>query len=94
MIQADGLAQILEGGWICVSDGATKDEATIDSIDAGDGVLTVRATFGEEQANFEWRTREVFTADGVVIDREEEDGGRKAPGAVWAVEIVIGLEAA
>lgn len=53
--------------------------------------VIMRATFGENDANFDWRERGVKLADGTLVDRTVEDGGRKAPGSVWTVETVLDL---
>lgn len=60
---------------------------------AGGAVLRVRAVFGEQEANFDWLRREVVTRDGVVIDLNLQDGGRKVLGAVWDIAVDINLAA-
>lgn len=81
----------LVGGSLVVSDGertasAPLDEQPVVEITERGAVLHVAATFGEDAGNFEWRVRELRSAQGVVLDRVEEDQGRKAPGAVWTLE--------
>lgn len=82
----------LVGGSLVVSDGERTASAPLDDpqpvveiTDRG-AVLRVAATFGEDVGNFEWLVRELRSAQGVVLDRVEEDQGRKAPGAVWTLE--------
>jgi hypothetical protein len=84
----------LAGGSIVVSDGATRAQVALDAppVVAG-GALTLTATFGEQEANFEWAVAEVLSAGGVVVDREAKDNGRKAAGAVWTLETVLELAA-
>ena len=81
----------LQGGSLVVSDGDRTAAAPLDEqpvVEATDrgAVLRVAATFGEDAGNFEWLVRELRSAQGVVLDRVEEDQGRKAPGAVWTLE--------
>lgn len=54
--------------------------------------LVFRATFGEDQAVFDWQERGIVTAQGVLLDRSVSDQGRKVLGAIWQVE--VGLELA
>jgi hypothetical protein len=60
--------------------------------DIGGWRLVFRATFGEDQAVFDWQERGIVTAQGVLIDRSVSDQGRKVLGAIWQLE--IGLELA
>lgn len=55
--------------------------------------LSLDATFGSDVANFEWVERRVVTREGVVLDIEREDGGRKAPGAEWTLYVELDLVA-
>lgn len=82
----------LEGGRVLIADGEEEEgrqeaAAVIDSatIDVVDGLvrLTLVARFGPDVANFDWRVREVRTAQGVALDRVVEDQGRKAPPTTW-----------
>lgn len=76
------------------SDQAAVDVASLDVIpEAGGAILRVRAIFGEDVANFDWLRREVVTRDGVVIDLDIEDRGRKVLGAIWDVEVDINVAA-
>lgn len=92
------LAPLLAGGQLRVLDGdnepgeAQSATAPVGEIDLRDGTLIMSATFGEQEANFDWRAREVLTADGTVLDRIVEDLGRKAPGSVWTLEAVVSLQ--
>jgi hypothetical protein len=54
--------------------------------------LTLTASFPADEANFEWVRREVRTVKGTVVDRAEEDGGRKPVGAIWDLEVAIDLQ--
>lgn len=54
--------------------------------------LTLRATFGEQDGNFDWAERGVVTAQGVLLDRSVEDQGRKVLGAVWTLEAALDLD--
>ena len=53
--------------------------------------VTLRATFGERDAIFDWAERAVVTASGVLLDRAVGDQGRKVLGAVWVVEAELEL---
>lgn len=90
-LQLDGLAAILQGGRLRVSDGSQQADAALNDgfPRVQDGVVEVQATFGEQEANFEWRERTVLTAAGVALDVEADDHGRKAPGAVWTLTTTL-----
>ena len=75
---------------LAVSDGERSAQAPAVAT-VQDGTAILHAEFASQEANFEWRTREVRSAQGVVIDREDEDGGRKAPGSVWSLEVQLEL---
>ena len=87
-IAADGLAEQLVGAQLVVTDGDQTASAPLDDgYPIPDGaVVRLRATFGEDAANFEWRARRVENAGGLVVDIVNEDMGRKAAGAVWTLE--------
>jgi hypothetical protein len=51
--------------------------------------LVLRATFGEQDAAFDWQERGVVTAQGVLIDRSVADQGRKVLGAIWQLEAAL-----
>lgn len=106
MLTPEGLAHIwsmltgtsddsLAGGFIEVGAGTDTDRQPIRNFVVAqvDGAtrLTVDAEFGEENGNFDWSQRSVLTKQGVVIDVESDDGGRKAVGSVWEIEIDIDL---
>lgn len=75
-----------------VTDGAATATAALDEPPSVDGdVLTLVATFGDSDANFEWRERHVISRDGVLVDREVHDHGRKAQGAEWTLEATLQL---
>lgn len=85
----------LQGGFIEVGAGTNSDRQPIRNfvVAQADGAtrLTVDAEFGQESGNFDWSQRSVLTKQGVVIDVETEDGGRKAVGQIWEIEIDIDL---
>lgn len=89
----------LSGGTIIVTDGDKNTASapfTIEGIEPrtdGNVRLALRAEFGEDAGNFEWRERHVVTAKGVVLDREIRDSGRKVQGAVWEVGVDLDLKA-
>jgi hypothetical protein len=62
-------------------------------VEIVDGVarLTLRGTFDEESANFEWQERGVTSVRGVLIDRTVSYQGTKAPGTRWTAEVVLEL---
>lgn len=106
MLTPEGLAHIwamltgasddsLQGGFIEVGAGSETDRQPIQNfvVAQADGAcrLTVDAEFGEENGNFDWSQRTVLTKQGVVIDVETSDGGRKAQGSIWSIEIDIDL---
>jgi hypothetical protein len=79
---------------IVVLNGDKSASAGLDGPPVVDGrEITLSATFHEDQAVFEWSAREVQTATGVVLDRQEGDFGRKPASAVWVVDAVIELGA-
>lgn len=55
------------------------------------GVVTLRAEFAEQEANFDWQQRDVVLGDRV-IDSQRGDFGRKSEGAIWTVEVPIELQ--
>jgi hypothetical protein len=65
-------------------DGVVEDGARFHRV-------TFRATFAEDQANFDWLERGVVSAQGVLIDRSVQDQGRKAPGSIWTLEAALDL---
>jgi hypothetical protein len=88
-IMAGLLAGQLQGGELEVSDGnGSADRAELTAV-ADAAVVACRAVFGEQQANFEWRVRRVLDPAGQVVDEQAEDMGRKAPGAIWPLEVDI-----
>jgi hypothetical protein len=73
--------------------GEHTDQATLDQPPVIDGAsITMRATFGESDAIFDWQERGVVTAQGVLLDRSVADGGRKVLGSVWQVAATLTLE--
>lgn len=90
-LTAHGLVEQLAGASIEVSDGTQTASTTIDDgFPQRDGAtIALRATFGQSEANFEWRVHRVVTAAGLAVDEEQVDMGRKAPGAVWVLDIEL-----
>jgi hypothetical protein len=83
----------LDGGSLCVSDGAQKAEAPFDAAPIVDGgQIKVSATFGEQVANFDWLERDIISAGGVVLDHQEQDRGRKAEGSVWTLDAALEIK--
>jgi hypothetical protein len=60
-------------------------------VQEGIGRVRFVATFGEDQAAFDWQERGVVTAQGVLIDRAVQDQGRKVLGAVWQLMAELDL---
>ena len=82
----------IAGGMIRVHGATGSAEAPIETVAvAADGSLVATATFGEQEAVFDWVAQELLSAQGVVIDRTEGDAGRKPFGAVWVVRSTIEL---
>lgn len=87
--------ELREGAWLVVADGqgesavATITEATYVVRDDGSSVVECTALFDSDQANFEWAKHDIKLANGTVIDRETEDLGRKASGAVWTLKVAV-----
>lgn len=76
-----------------VTDGITSATAELDEpARADENALILVATFGDGDANFEWRERLVISRDGVVVDREAQDLGRKAQGSEWTLEATLLLD--
>jgi len=51
-----------------------------------------RATFGPNEANFDWREWTVANGDSdaaVNLNRKVQDMGRKIPGTTWAMEVQL-----
>lgn len=91
-LAAHGLILQLLDAQLVVTDGGDQlaRVPVDDTFPRRDGAtITLRGTFGEGEANFEWRVRRVETADGKVVDEEAGDMGRKAAGAVWDLEIEL-----
>lgn len=91
------IARSVEGGSIVVGDGAQVAQSAIESIEVveikGDGEATFgvqcEATFGAQDANFEWSRNGVKLADGTEVDADQKDGGRKVAGSAWTIAVVI-----
>jgi hypothetical protein len=88
-----GLVDQLAGSRIVVVNGTEKASAEVERTAVDGRELTLTATFGEDDANFEWTAREVVTSQGIVLDRQEGDFGRKPPGAIWVIDAVLELGA-
>jgi hypothetical protein len=73
--------------------GEQTAQVALDGEPQVDGAsITMRATFGEQDAIFDWQERGVVTAQGVLLDRSVADGGRKVLGSVWQVTATLTLE--
>lgn len=79
----------IEGGVIVVSDGRATADAPISSARVDGTTLVCEALFGEQDANFEWKSRVVQGKDGKRFDAETADMGRKAGGSEWTCVAVI-----
>jgi hypothetical protein len=102
MLTAEGLPRLwailagqsddsLGAARLVVRNGTQEASAELDGPPAIEGgTITLRATFGEQDANFEWSSRDVVSDQGVVIDHEEHDFGRKQ-GGEWTLEAAIDL---
>jgi hypothetical protein len=97
-LTAEGAAAV--AGWLApqfanavlvVSDGEQRASAPA-VVSTSEAVVLLSATFGEFDANFDWSRRAV-ELDGVEVDVEESDMGRKPLGAVWSLEVPISVEA-
>lgn len=81
----------LAGARLVVRNGTQEASAELDGPPTVAGAtIAMRATFGDQQANFEWSSRDIVSAQGVVIDHEEQDFGRKQ-GGEWTLEAAIDL---
>jgi hypothetical protein len=88
---AAGQSEDTADGWsIVVSDGQTETSAAVESVELQDAEISLTATFAEDQGNHEWARRQVVSGDGVVIDSEDEDMGRKVQG-VWTEIVTLEL---
>jgi hypothetical protein len=85
------LASQLEGGQLEISDGNGGTARADMTVVTQQAVVVCSATFGEQQANFEWRVRRVLDRAGQAVDEHAEDMGRKSAGAVWTLEADIEL---
>lgn len=56
-----------------------------------DNEITFRATFGEDEANFEWNEWGIFNAStsGTMLNRVVEYNGTKLPGQTWILQVVL-----
>lgn len=88
---AQGLLADLEGGFMEAVNGTQSARVPLQEIAATVNGVTVVATFGELDANFEWSDRRILTADGELVDSDPGDHGRKVMGAVWTVQAQIEL---
>lgn len=88
---AGWIAPQFAGAQLVVSDGELSAAAPAEATTVA-GEITLRATFGELDANFEWLRRAV-RVDDVDVDVEELDMGRKPLGAIWSLEVPIAVTA-
>ena len=93
-VLAELVATHLQGGSIEVSDGNGRSASrVIESIALEGELATVAVTFATGEGNFDWRVRRVLDADGVILDEDTGDWGRKSPDREWTMEVPITLEA-
>jgi len=74
--------------------GANKHYKRVDSgyPQVVGSAVKFRATFGPDEANFDWREWTVAngSSDAAVnLNRKVQDLGRKAPGTTWAIEVQL-----
>lgn len=87
--------ELRESAWLVVADGqgesavATITEAVYKVREDGSSAVECTALFDSDQANFEWAKHDVKLKDGTIIDRETEDLGRKADGAIWTLKVAV-----
>lgn len=75
-----------------VADGQGESAQADAAVTVTGATIVLSADFGEDEASFEWRERRVLAQDGTVLDEELADQGRKAPGAIWTVEVTLDVE--
>lgn len=95
MITREGIAWILDllmgdlgDAVMVVRDGAGQSAQAPATAERVNDTIVLTSTFGENEANFEWRAR-VLRVGGVDVDVTTGDEGRKAPGAVVTAETVL-----
>jgi hypothetical protein len=88
------VAEDARGGFIEAIGEQAQSRVPIDGVTLTGGGVQVTGTFGEQDGNFDWTARRVLDANGRVIDERTGDFGRKIMGAVWTVEVTVGLESA
>jgi len=95
------LAESLRDAQLFISDGADqRAEAPLDEgfpveSEETPGVLIFQATFGEDEANFDWYRRGIVLGPGgpdSEIDADEGDDGRKAPGSIWTLRVLLNVQ--
>lgn len=74
-----------------LDDGFPQVEGWIKVDDEPRYRVVFHATFGPQDANFDWRERGVQTPDGILIDRSVSDQGSKVVGAVWTAEVMLDM---
>lgn len=90
VLAAQAIAERFAGAELVVGDGQViaRKPAT---IRLEGPVIVLSVEFSELEANFEWSDRRV-EVDGVIVDAEMADRGRKALGAIWTLEVEISAE--
>lgn len=95
LVVSDGTQEasvtIDEFPYVQVFDGQGDGTSPGGEAPRGTARLSISATFGSDVANFTWAERRVVTREGVVLDIEAEDGGRKAPGSEWTLYVELDL---
>lgn len=74
---------------VAVSDGDREAVVPAQISPAAGGELQVTGLFGADEANFNWNRTEIRSGEGVVIDADDVDLGRKGAGSVWTMEAVL-----
>lgn len=73
---------------IVVADGQGAEARQEGEVRVDGGAVEITATFGENDANFEWSERRI-EVDGTVIESDDADQGRKVQGMIWTVTVTL-----
>lgn len=79
----------MAGARIYVTDNAGGKHSERADLSIEDNQIVLKATFGGDVANYDWKHRAVILPDQTVIDEIDLDGGRKVAGQVWNEEYRI-----
>lgn len=86
---APAVAQALAGAELVVAGHGQEASKPVETIAVDGTEVVLTATFGDDEANFDWLIRRVRVG-GELVDEEEVDLGRKASGE-WTLEAAIEL---